>query len=31
VQTGVMHGVSKVRLANEDEGGHVIEVKSLDL
>jgi hypothetical protein len=31
VQTGVMHGVSKVRLANEEEGGHVIEVKSLDL
>jgi hypothetical protein len=31
VQAGVMHGVSKVRLANEAEGGHVIEVKSLDL
>lgn len=31
VQTGVMHGVTKTRLANEAEGGHVIEVKNLDL
>ncbi|QDS68129.1 hypothetical protein FKW77_010260 [Venturia effusa] len=31
VQTGVMHGVTKTRLANEKEGGHVIEVKNLDL
>lgn len=30
-QTGVMHGVNKVRLMAEDEGGHVIDVKSLDL
>lgn len=30
-QTGVMHGVSKVRLAAESEGGHVIDVKALDL
>jgi hypothetical protein len=31
VQTGVMHGVSKVRLAPEIEGGHVLEIKALDL
>lgn len=31
VQTGVMHGVSKVRLANVAEGGGVIEVKALEL
>lgn len=30
-QTGVMHGVSKVRLAPQDEGGAVIDVKALDL
>jgi hypothetical protein len=30
-QTGVMHGVNKVRLASESEGGHVIDVKALDL
>lgn len=31
VQTGVMHGVSKVRLASESEGGHAIESKALEL
>jgi hypothetical protein len=31
VQAGVMHGVSKVRLAPESEGGHQLEIKSLDL
>ena len=31
VQTGVMHGISKVRLASEAEGGHAIESTSLDL
>jgi len=31
VQTGVMHGVSKVRLAPENEGGHQLEIKALDL
>lgn len=30
-QTGVMHGVNKVRLAPEEEGGRVIDVRSLDL
>ncbi|EHL03635.1 hypothetical protein M7I_0279 [Glarea lozoyensis 74030] len=30
-QVGVMHGVSKVRLAPEAEGGHVIDIKALDL
>ena len=30
-QTGVMHGVSKVRLAPLKDGGHVIDVKALDL
>jgi hypothetical protein len=30
-QTGVMHGVSKVRLAPREEGGMVIDVKALDL
>ena len=30
-QTGVVHGVSKVRLASADEGGHVIDMKALDL
>ena len=30
-QTGVMHGVSKVRLAPAAEGGQVIDVKALDL
>ena len=30
-QTGVMHGVNKVRLAPEAEGGRDIDVKSLDL
>jgi hypothetical protein len=31
VQTGVIHGVNKVRLAPESEGGAVIETKSLNL
>ncbi|KAF2088321.1 DUF1692-domain-containing protein [Saccharata proteae CBS 121410] len=31
IQTGVMHGVNKVRLAPENEGGRVIETKALDL
>lgn len=31
VQAGVMHGVSKVRLRNEAEGGGVIETKALEL
>lgn len=30
-QTGVMHGVSKVRLAAVAEGGQVIDIKALDL
>jgi hypothetical protein len=30
-QTGVMHGVNKVRLAPVDEGGAVIDIKALDL
>jgi hypothetical protein len=30
-QTGIMHGVNKVRLAPESEGGAVIDIKSLDL
>ena len=30
-QTGVMHGVSKVRLAPLKDGGNVIDVKALDL
>ncbi|KAI9835189.1 MAG: hypothetical protein M1819_002559 [Sarea resinae] len=30
-QTGVMHGVNRVRLAPESEGGHVIETTALDL
>ena len=30
-QVGVMHGVNKVRLAPVSQGGHVIEVKALDL
>ena len=30
-QVGVEHGVSKVRLASEAEGGRVIDVKALDL
>ncbi|MCJ1306404.1 hypothetical protein MMC25_000046 [Agyrium rufum] len=31
IQTGVMHGVSKVRLSPASEGGGVIDVKALDL
>jgi hypothetical protein len=30
-QTGVMHGVNKVRLAAWNEGGAVIDIKALDL
>jgi hypothetical protein len=30
-QTGVMHGVNKVRLESVANGGGVIDVKSLDL
>jgi hypothetical protein len=30
-QTGVMHGVNKVRLESLANGGGVIDVKSLDL
>ena len=30
-QTGVEHGVSKVRLSPEMEGSQVIDVKALDL
>lgn len=30
-QTGVMHGVNKVRLAPMDKGGYVIDVRSLNL
>ena len=30
-QTGVMHGVNKVRLESIANGGGVIDVKSLDL
>ena len=30
-QTGVIHGVSKVRLASASQGGGVIDIKALDL
>jgi hypothetical protein len=30
-QTGVMHGVNKVRLSPAAEGGRVIDIKALDL
>ena len=30
-QTGVMHGVNRVRLASIKDGGHAIDVRSLDL
>ena len=30
-QSGVMHGVSKIRLAPQAEGGHIIDIKALDL
>jgi hypothetical protein len=30
-QTGVMHGVNKLRLSPQAEGGGVIDVKSLNL
>ena len=30
-QTGVMHGIDKVRLAPGSGGGHVIDIKALDL
>lgn len=31
IQSGVMHGVNKVRLASVAEGGHSIESKALEL
>ena len=31
IQNEIMHGVSKVRLSSEGEGGHVLEVKEMDL
>jgi hypothetical protein len=31
IQNEIMHGVSKVRLAAEAEGGHVLEVKEMEL
>jgi endoplasmic reticulum-Golgi intermediate compartment protein 3 len=31
IQSGVIHGINKVRLAPAEEGGQQIEVKSLDL
>ena len=30
-QTGVVHGVNKVRLGPTSEGGHVLDVSTLDL
>lgn len=30
-QTGVEHGVNKVRLAPASEGGHVLHISALDL
>jgi endoplasmic reticulum-Golgi intermediate compartment protein 3 len=30
-QTGVMHGVQKVRLESADKGGGVIDIKALNL
>lgn len=30
-QVGVAHGVNKVRLAPQDQGGHVIDVQAVDL
>ena len=30
-QTGVMHGVQKIRLESADKGGKIIDVKALDL
>lgn len=30
-QTGVVHGVNKVRLSNYKEGGIVLDTKALDL
>lgn len=30
-QSGVIHGVNKVRLLPADQGGRVIDVKALDL
>jgi len=30
-QTGVMHGVNKVRLAPVAEGGHALDMKALNL
>ena len=31
IQTGVMHGVTKVRLSPQSEGGHVISSTALEL
>ena len=31
IQMGVMHGINKVRLAPEKEGGAALETRSLDL
>lgn len=31
IQSGVVHGINKVRLSNEKEGSKVLEVKALDL
>jgi endoplasmic reticulum-Golgi intermediate compartment protein 3 len=30
-QTGVMHGVHKLRLAPQEEGGRILDIKSIDL
>jgi hypothetical protein len=30
-QTGVVHGVNKVRLSPASEGGRVLDIKALDL
>ena len=30
-QTGIMHGVSKLRLSPASQGGNVIEVRALDV
>lgn len=31
IQMGVMHGINKVRLGPESEGGKVLETKALEL
>lgn len=30
-QSGVMHGVSKIRLAHPSEGGHIIDINALEM